>query len=319
LDSPYFHPAFARKVAESGPPVSVLVAYDEDGDVASLLPFQWGRRGVMRPVGWPGADFQGPLTRPGTRLAESAVLAPGARAFRFDHLVEIGGELDRWVLGRRPSPYVDVTGGLAGYLGRASRSGRENLGQARRRLARAERELGPVRFSADVIDDALLDRVVELKRRQYAATGARDYFAGAGRVRLMHRLMRTHEDGFAGVLSAVHAGDELLAAHFGLRSGPVLHWWFPVYDPRHARLAPGWILLRELIAAAPALGLARIDLGRGEDEYKRRVKTGETTVAQGLVASPARVVAERVRRQSVQALKRSRVAGRAKILLRRSG
>ena len=63
----------------------------------------------------------------------------------------------------------------------------------------------------------------------------------------------------------------------------MLHWWFPVYDPAYAQLAPGWILLRELVAATPALGIRRIDLGRGDDEYKRRAKTGETLVSQGIV------------------------------------
>ena len=51
------------------------------------------------------------------------------------------------------------------------------MGQARRRAAKAEREHGPVRFVADSVDPEALERLIELKRAQYAATGARDYFA----------------------------------------------------------------------------------------------------------------------------------------------
>jgi len=97
----------------------------------------------------------------------------------------------------------------------------------------------------------------------------------------LHRLLHTRDEGFGGLLSTLHAGPNLIAAHFGIRSDSVLHWWFPVYAAEHARLAPGWMLLRELVIAAPALGIDRIDLGRGDDEYKRRAKTGETQVCQG--------------------------------------
>jgi CelD/BcsL family acetyltransferase involved in cellulose biosynthesis len=317
LDSPYFHPSFARVVHDSGAAVHVLVTTDEGGNTTALLPYHCAGRSVSRPMGWPGADFQGPLVAPGTTLGITSLLPPNARAFCFDHLLETCDGLDRWIFARRPSPFVDVNGGLDGYLGRASRSGKDNIGQARRRLAKAEREYGGVRFEADLVDDHALDRLVELKRRQYAATGAPDFFAVPGRVALLRQLMRTRTDGFRGVLSTVHVGDRLLAGHFGLQSGEVLHWWFPVYDPDFAPLAPGWILLRHLIAAAPTMGVCRIDLGRGEDEYKRRAKTGESTVCQGIVTSPVRLAGQRVRHQSVQAVKASRFADPLRTVLRR--
>jgi CelD/BcsL family acetyltransferase involved in cellulose biosynthesis len=125
--------------------------------------------------------------------------------------------------------------------------------------------------------------VIALKRRQYAATGSPDYFARAEHVELLRRLAGARDGDFAGVLSAVYAGEHLLAGHFGLRSGPILHWWFPVYDQRFSRLSPGWLLLCAVIEAAPELGIERIDLGRGVDEYKRRAMTGYQVVCQGAV------------------------------------
>jgi CelD/BcsL family acetyltransferase involved in cellulose biosynthesis len=301
LDSPYFHPGFAAAVHASGRPVRVAVTEDRAGRVTALLPLH--REGSLgRPAGWPAADFQGPVLAAGTALRPLALLTGGVRRFAFDHLLD-GVGFDPWVESRRPSPYLDTTGGLDGYLGRVSRSGKDNMGQARRRAAKAEREHGPVRFVADTTDPALLDRVIELKRGQYTATGARDYFADADRRDLLHRLLRTRGSSFGGLLSTVHAGPHLVAAHFGLRSGGVLHWWFPVYDPAFAPLAPGWILLRELVAAAPGLGVTRIDLGRGDDEYKRRAKTGEVLVCQGLVT----------RSTIRQALRRARNAGAAAV------
>jgi CelD/BcsL family acetyltransferase involved in cellulose biosynthesis len=256
-------------------------------------------------VGWPGADFQGPIIAAGGGFQPLDLLGNGASAYEFDHLLEEAPGFERWVISRRPSPYLDVSGGLTGYLGRASRSGKDNMGQARRRTAKAGKELGTVRFVADSTDAGALSKVIELKRAQYEATGARDYFAEPDRIRLLEGLLRTRDADFGGVLSTLHAGEHLLAAHFGLRSGAVLHWWFPVYDPAFARLSPGWILLRELVAAAPELGITRIDLGRGDDEYKRRAKTGESVVCQGIVTRNP------VRRAAASALTQAKAIARS--------
>jgi CelD/BcsL family acetyltransferase involved in cellulose biosynthesis len=98
----------------------------------------------------------------------------------------------------------------------------------------------------------------------------------------------------------------------------VLHWWFPVYDPQFSSLAPGWILLRELVGAAAELGIERIDFGRGDDEYKRRAKTGEVMVAQGVVSrNSAYRVARRARNSMMTAAKSSAFAPQLRRLARR--
>ena len=317
LDSPYFHPGFAAAVHASGRPVSVVVLRSSAGEVAALLPGH--REGArLRPVGWPGADFQGPVLAAGTALSPVNLLVDGLREFAFDHLHSPGPAFDPWVISSQPSPYVETAGGLDGYLARASRSGKDNMSQARRRAAKAERTLGPVRFAADVVDDQALARVIELKRAQYAATGARDYFRQPDRIELMRRLLHTRDVAFAGILSTVHIGDHLVAAHFGIRSDRVLHWWFPVYDPEYAQLSPGWILLRELVAATPELGIDRIDLGRGDDEYKRRAKTGEIRVSRGvLTRSRSQRMLYQARHTVIEATKASPLAPQLRTAVRR--
>jgi CelD/BcsL family acetyltransferase involved in cellulose biosynthesis len=307
LDSPYFDPAFAAAVRSSG--VDVTVAVDGRGPELTRLLACQRQRHMLRPVGWPAADFQGPVLAPGASLDPRELLTDGVRAFEFDHWLHAGPEVEPWVHSRAASPYVDVSGGLDGYLSRASKSGRDNIGQARRRTARAERELGAVRFCAQSADLDALSWLIDRKREQYAATGALDYFALPGRRSLLRLLLDTHERGCEGVLSTLCFGDTLVAAHFGIRAARVLHWWFPVYDPGFGRFAPGWIMLRELAMAAPELGLERIDLGRGDDEYKRRARTGEVEVSAGAVTNNAvRLAGHRARRAAVTAVKASPLA-----------
>jgi CelD/BcsL family acetyltransferase involved in cellulose biosynthesis len=301
LDSPYFHPGFAAAVHASGRTVHVAVDEDRAGAIRALLP---GHRegSTLRPVGWPGADFQGPIVPAGESFSPLGLLTGGVKSFEFDHLVDGPAEFEPWIRSRRVSPHVDVRGGLDGYLERATKSGRDNMSQARRRTSKAERELGPIKFQADVVDEDLLGQLVELKRGQYRATGARDFFAEPDRLDLVRNLLHTRDREFGGILSTLHAGDQLIAAHFGIRADSVLHWWFPVYAPEHGKLAPGWMLLRELVIAAPTLGIERIDLGRGDDEYKRRAKTGESTVCQGIVTRSSSRLALRGLADSVVAV-----------------
>ena len=309
LDSPYFHPAFTAAVAASRSDVRVIVGEQRCGAKSSFLPVQFEGRSC-RPVGYPAADFQGPIC---ARLSPfdvaAAIRAAGASSYHFDHMREGIAEFEPWTFGREESPYVDVSGGMTGYLSRASRTGKENIRKAGRLSRKAERDYGPVRFVAESADIALLDAVIALKRRQYRETGSRDYFSDARHIHLLHRLFETRGVAFGGVLSAVYAGQHLLAAHFGLRAGSILHWWFPVYDSDFARLSPGWLLLRALIDSAPELGLERIDLGRGADEYKRRVMTGYQVVCQGEVClNPLRHRAASARRTALGLVKSSRVA-----------
>lgn len=317
LDSPYFHPEFVAAVAATRRDVKVVIGEDAGGTIESFLAVQIDGR-TCHPAGYPAADFQGPVCAPGAAFdLIQAVQSVGASTYEFDHLREGVPGVDRWLSGSQPSPYMEVAGGLDGYLSRAAKSGKDKASEARRLTNKAEREYGPVRVEADVNDASLLDTVIDLKRRQYASTGARDYFADPRHIALMRRLLDTRTEGFAGMLSAVYAGPQLVAAHFGIRAGAVLHWWFPVYAPEVSRYSPGWVLLRAVITAAPDLGLERIDLGRGMDDYKRRAMTGQQTVLQGaVIPNPVLHQLGRARTRAIAAVKSSPLGPRLREVVR---
>lgn len=305
-DSPYFDPAYIAAV-NAGRPVHVVIG---DG---FFLPLHI-TGSTATPAGSPGADFQGPVMAPGTRFSPKALLSTaGVKAFTFDHVLDTYQDLAPWVEESRPSPYMDVTGGLDGYLTRAAKSGKDKMSEARRLTNKATRDVGVVSFVAESKDPADLDRVIELKREQYSSTGARDHFADPYQRELLHRLL----DSGIGILSTVHAGPHLLAAHFGMRSSSVLHWWFPVYDKKFGPLSPGWILLREVVMAAPTLGVTRIDLGRGEDDYKRRAMTGQSTVCIGAVTTGLRTSMRKASRAAVNAAKSSPIAPQLRSIARK--
>lgn len=305
-DSPYFNPEYVNAV-HACRPVHVLLG---DGFV---LPIHKSGS-TARPAGSPGADFQGPLLAPGVSFSPQAILSTaGVRSFTFDHLLDTYPDFEPWVEERRPSPFMDVTGGLDSYLTRAAKSGRDKMSEARRLTNKAGRDLGEVTFAAKASPE-FLDQVIAMKREQYAATGAPDHFADPTRRELVHHLLKSG----LGILSTVHAGPHLLAAHFGMQSGKVLHWWFPVYDKKFGALSPGWMLLREVVMAAPGLGITRIDLGRGEDDYKRRAMTGQSTVCIGAVtAGGFRAAVRKASRAAISAAKSSPIAPQLRAIKRK--
>jgi CelD/BcsL family acetyltransferase involved in cellulose biosynthesis len=68
-----------------------------------------------------------------------------------------------------------------------------------------------------------------------------------------------------------------------MRSGRLLHWWFPSYDPEYQKYSPGMIVLFQTVEAISAAGIQCIDLGKGDEPYKRSVATGSIELGEGFV------------------------------------
>jgi CelD/BcsL family acetyltransferase involved in cellulose biosynthesis len=151
------------------------------------------------------------------------------------------------------------------------------------------RELGPLRFEADAREPAVLERVLSWKSAQCQRTGSVDFFALRWTRELVERIAATQDASFGGVLSALYAGDQLVAAHLGMRSERAWHWWFPVYNREFARYSPGGILLLRVAEAAAKSGASVLDLGKGLDEYKESFATCAIPLFEGCAAQTALV------------------------------
>ena len=306
LDSPYFHPQFVRGLIEAGYEVVVAVTESATG-IDALFPFE--RNGAQgRPAGWPMNDFQGVIAMPGTRFDLLAFMrTAGLKAFLFDHLVQTQAAFTPHIETVRSSPFMEIQGGLDAYKGRLADTGKRALTDTLRRVRKAERELGPLRLELQSADSALLQTAIEWKQRQYRETGA-DNFLGQPRPRaFMEWLFRQRENPeFCGALTALWAGDKLIALHIGMRARRVLHWWFPSYDPAFENYSPGRLMLAKLVEAAEPLGLDRIDLGKGDSFYKQQVMTGSTVVCEGYIETrPALRALRRHQRALVAAVRAS--------------
>ena len=287
LASPYLQPEFTRLVGEARRGVRVAVMEDA-GAIVGFLPFQRGWGGVGKPVGAPLSDFHAVIARPDYPWdADSLVAGCGLARFDFTDLPATQPQFGRHRRRSASTFVIDIAGGYDAYAAERRASGSHVLKKTGAAARRIERELGAVRFVAHDSSPIALARLIEWKRDQYRRTKATDVFAHSWTIKLLETIRDAQQPGFSGQLSTLYAGDELIAAHMGMRSRTMLHYWFPAHATAAQRYSPGLVLLKHLVQAAPRQGTQVIDLGRGDYPYKRRFATREVTLAQGSVVRPS--------------------------------
>ncbi|MEU8586367.1 GNAT family N-acetyltransferase [Streptomyces sp. NPDC048664] len=304
LANPFLSPEFTLAVGRARRGTRIAVVR-EDGEPAAFFPFQRTAAGVGRAIGLGVSDCQGLVHRPDfTWDARQLLRACGLFVWEFDHLVQGQPPFEASASGSFPSPVMDVDRGYDVYLrelrAKSPKFTRTTLAKERR----LGRDAGEVRYVHDERDPAALNTLTAWKSAQYRRTGRSDRFAHPWINELVQQLFHTRSEPFAGVLSVLYAGTRPIAAHFGLRTERVLACWFPAYDPAYAKYSPGLILHLRMAEAAAADGIAYLDLGRGQKEYKDSLKTRDIMVSEGWVTRRHPIAfGHRARRAPVRALR----------------
>jgi CelD/BcsL family acetyltransferase involved in cellulose biosynthesis len=319
LESPFFSPQFTRIVAVARDDVYVGVL-EHDGRTVGFFPFQLGRWGAGRPVGWTISDYQGVVAeRCAAWDAKELIRACGLKVWKFDHVIAVQPQFHPFGQTRRESPVIDVSVGFDTYLRERRDAGVGEISAAQRKMRKLEREQGDLRFERHVADPGALATLLRWKTDQYLRTGIADKFSHPW-IRQVLELVHTSEDeSFAGMLSLLFAGDRVVAAHLGMRSNSVWHYWFPAYDPEFARYSPGLTLLLKMAEQAPSLGIRAIDLGKGDERYKRSLMSGTVTLIEGRVELPSLAAVTGRAGEGAKALvRRTSVARPARRFIRRT-
>lgn len=284
LSSPYFCPDYCEAVAATRAGVRVGVL-EQGGCATAFFPFELRRFGLAVPVGGRLSDYHGVVAHPELVFdAPSLLRACGLRAWRFDHLPVDQVPFRPFHERLASSPVMDLDGGFDDYLLRRRQSG-HRIDQLLRKGRKLAREQPDVRFEFHSNDAGALEQAIEWKRQQCRRTGVPDFLGLRENSDLLRRIHALQGADFAGVLSVLRAGDRIAAVHFGMRSHRVLHWWFPGYEAQLGHYSPGGVLLLEVARAAASLGLSRVDLGKGDDSYKRSFATSSVPLAEGAATS----------------------------------
>jgi CelD/BcsL family acetyltransferase involved in cellulose biosynthesis len=307
LANPFLSPEFTLAVGRLRPRTRVAVLHDGPQTVG-FFPFERRAFGVGVPIAAGIGGRQALVQAPGLEWdAQQLLRACGLVVWKFDHLVGGQKPFERYHRLRHPSPIMNLCGGYDAFLARQHRTAstltggrpvRRSIKALASKERRLSRDVGDLRFVFDSSDPQGLRTLMAWKAAQCQRTGATDIFARRWVVGLLEGLLETRTDHFAGLLSELYAGDELVAVQFGLRCGPVLAGWHLAYNTALPRYSPGLISILHLARAAAASGIQHIDMGRGAAEYKAMFSSRDLVVAEGQV----------VRRSSGAALRSVRYA-----------
>ena len=290
LDNAFLSPDFALAAGRVRPATRVAVL-EEAGAPAGFFAFEQGQFGIGGSIAPGVSDAQGVVHPLGFEwAAEELLRGCGLVTWEFDNLVE--SQLDRagQHVVRRSSSLIDLSGGYAEYLNDGGKGSRGIVKSTLYKLRKLERDIGPITFEFESRDADALRLVMRWKAEQYRRTGRRDRFGVDWISALVWDLFG---DPGVGTLSVLRAGDRIIAAHFGLRSSATLSTWFPVYDVELARYSPGLALHLRMAEAVAASGLRRLDMGKGDEEYKTWLRTNEVAVGEGWIARPSPVAMAR--------------------------
>jgi CelD/BcsL family acetyltransferase involved in cellulose biosynthesis len=283
LGSPYFRPEFTQAVAAVRDDVETAIL-EEGGTAIGFFPFQRGRGNVARPVGGRLSDFQGVVIGSQSPWDPRQLLRQcGLAAWHFDHAIASQQPLRPYLRTTASSPYLDLSAGWEGYVAARRARHKETFRTLLRKLRHADREAGPLRIEFHSLDRDHFNTMLQWKRQQYRRTGALDVLAARWSVALLERIWQASAPEFSGVLTTLHLGDRLGALMLSMRSGEVLHAWFPAYDTELAHYSPGLMLFLELARIAESHGIRHINLGKGPEAYKEHLCSGAIELAEGSV------------------------------------
>ncbi len=250
-----------------------------------FFPFERRRLSLGVPVsGWL-SPCQGLIHAPGVQW-DSRELLRGCRlsAWKFDNLVADQLPFRPYHAAMALSPMIDLTDGFDTYYAKLRVKSPRFCRELARRSRKLAREAGELHMVADSGDIDVLRTLMAWKSEQYRRTSHVDRFEEPWFAALLEALHATRGGHVSGLLSVLYAGDEPVAAQFGLRTGNLLVGWFTAHNPRFRKYSPGLIHLKQLAKELSATGIQAIDMGGGaKNYYKETLKTHDIFVAQGIV------------------------------------
>jgi len=277
--SPFLSSTFAGIVGRHRPDARVAIV-EEAARTVAFLPFEPGAKGIAVPIGGDLTGAEGFVGAHAAIDAREVVRAAGLRGWRFRH-----ASVDQSVL----TPYayagtlaqvrtIDLTNGYDAYVAALSKSETRALTRRRRAL---ERDVGPVRLVWRSTDTRHLETLLDWKSKQFES--ARRLFSDGGSRRILYDLLETDEADCTGLLSLLIAGDHVAAIQLAVVGPRGLSWIATGYSHELARYSPGTLMARHIAEEAPRHGVTLIDIGWGDDAYKRSLSNGSYPIFGGTI------------------------------------
>lgn len=207
-----------------------------------------------------------PATAPAGVLKEALTLAArhlGADVVYFNNLLApIPGALQPYA---RPfaNAYFDVAAAQQGWRELFLRKNKLTGSEMSRDGKKAKRDLDyRCQHAVGALDEDILERVAALHTERWRFDGVTSLLSNPRRLGAYRSCRdRAH-------LTVIFTGEEILAAHYGIRFGDSLMWHTPVINIKFLPYSPLKVLLYETVLECEREQFKVLDFGLGDEAYK---------------------------------------------------
>lgn len=281
LASPYFTPEWAKLVGLARDDARVCVIQDGAGFFGAQRLSRFAAMGLGAPI----ADYQGVVGLPGLAV-NGADLCRALNVGRIDLTHAPSGQslLKGAVQGQEGSWIADVAGGRDLYEAGLKQRRSEFVRQTDKKVRKLERDHGHIEFRAQSSERADFETLLAWKNAQLKRSGQPEIWAAPWIAQTLNASFETRDSKFGGALFTLSVHGKLAAAAFCLRSPRTLHFWIVAHDCAYDAYSPGVQLARWIAGWAGDNGIAELDFGPGDYQYKRQLSTGQRLLERGVIA-----------------------------------
>lgn len=284
LPNPLNDPDYLASLAAVGRKISIILKEDPTGPVL-FWPFEYRGKRAIEPAAKEVSDCSQLIVAPRERIDPQAVLRQaGLDTFHFHHLFETTAfDVPTFCYFSDPCYLIDLRQGWDAYARDLAARGSKLLTEGRRKFRKLQREVGPVRLELASPPEHL-DLLLQWKIAQLDRQGFQHRFDENWVATFMDHHLRQASDHVRGHLSALYAGNEPVALHYGTWGYGVVNSWVPAVNPHFRRYSPALLLYLELARHGERAGFSTMILGRGGNQTKLRL--ANATVANYVGAIP---------------------------------
>lgn len=281
LGSPYFTPEWAQLIGSTRDDARVCVIQDGAGFFGAQRLSRFAAMGLGAPI----ADYQG-VVGLSDLAVNGAELCRALKVGRIDLTHTPAGQslLKGAVQGQEGSWIADVACGRDLYEAALKQRRSEFVRQTDKKTRKLEREHGHIEFRAQSTERADFETLLAWKNAQLKRSGQPEIWATPWIAQTLNACFETRGSQFGGALFTLSLHGKLAAGAFCLRSARALHFWIVAHDNAYDSYSPGVQLARWIAGWAGDNGIAELDFGPGDYQYKRQLSTGQRMLERGVIA-----------------------------------
>ena len=281
LQSPYLTPDWAKLIGDVRDDARVCVIQDGAGFFGAQRLSRFAAMGMGAPI----SDYQGVVGLADLPV-NGADLCRALNVGRIDLTHAPAGQavLKGAVAGQEGSWIANVAGGRDLYEAALKERRSEFVRQTDKKRRKLEREHGHIEFRAQSPERADFETLLAWKNAQLKRSGQPEIWAAPWITQTLNTCFETRGAQCGGALFTMSIKDKLAAGAFCLRSPRVLHFWVVAHDNAYDCYSPGVQLARWIAGWAGDHGIAELDFGPGDYQYKRQLSTGQRMLERGVVA-----------------------------------